>query len=291
MTPVYYALLANISFALAIIFYTSLSKEVSVLWTNAFKAAFAFVAFLLTITLLLGWNPISLKSLGVFLFSGAIGLAIGDLFLLKAFTLIGPARTMILFGFQPLILGAVAYFFFDQDLPINRLIAVLFLIACLIVFSLEQYRTSKEWGFKGILFAFMGMTLDAGGILLTRYAFDESPELHAFEGNFYRCLGALAGFFVLHYSYARIQLFKRFQNLSHKNKILILLSSLLGTYLSLGFYLEAVRVGHLASISAIAITGPFFAAFFESLYHKKWPTKYFAFAFALFLVGFYFLNT
>jgi drug/metabolite transporter (DMT)-like permease len=195
MTAVYFALAANLCFSIAIVLYTQMSFKTSVLWMNTVKGSVAFVCFTLTVSLFFGWHDVAPISVACFFASGCLGLAIGDLFLLKAFTLIGPARTMVLFGFQPLLMAAFAWAIFAQEFPTQKLIAILFLIACLFTFSLERFRANKEWGMKGICIAFAGMFLDAMGILLTRYAFDSSENLHAFEGNAYRCLGALMGFF------------------------------------------------------------------------------------------------
>lgn len=290
MSAIYFALAANLCFSVAIILYTQISQQTSVLWMNTVKGSIAFVCFTLTVSILFGWNPVQTNSVVAFLISGCIGLAIGDLFLLKAFTLIGPARTMVLFGFQPLLMAGFAYFFFDQGMPLNKFFAVIFLIGCLFLFSYERFRANKEWGLRGIGFAFMGMFLDACGILLTRYGFDQTEGLHAFEGNAYRCAGALIGFALASKLYQPIQFRHYFEKLNGKLRGLLIVGSILGTFMSLGFYLEAIKTGHLASITGISITGPIFSALFESLYFRRKPTVWFMAAFSLFLVGFYFLN-
>jgi drug/metabolite transporter (DMT)-like permease len=290
MTPVYFALASNLAFSVAILIFTSFSLRTSVLWTNCFKALVAFIAFFLSVSLFAGWSDIAWSPLLAFLTSGLIGLALGDMFLLKGFTLIGPSRSMVLFGFQPLFLAVAARVLFGQSLDLSRLFAVLFLIACLVSFSYERYVQHKNWGLKGIGCALAAVLLDTVGILMTRFAFDTDPNLHVFEGNAYRCAGALIGFAFLHQWYQKIEFTKHLKRLNAKTLGLILLGSFLGTYLSLALYLQAIKTGHLASISAIAITGPFFAAILEHVYLKKWPSKSFALAFVFFILGFYFLN-
>lgn len=237
-----------------------------------------------------GFHSISSIPLLAFFVSGAIGLALGDIFLIKAFTIIGPSRTMVLFGFQPLIMAIFAYILFNQPVSSNKLVAVIFLIGCLLCFSIERFKENKSWGMKGILYAFIGVFLDASGILLTRYSFDHSPHVHVFEGNFYRCIGALLAFFVLNFFYKKVNLVSTFNILSLKDKWTILFASFLGTFLPLALYLNAIKGGHLASVTAIAITGPFFSAIFEHLYFKKRPTKFFVLSLILFICGFFLLN-
>lgn len=279
---------ATLSFSTSSLVFAEYSKRVSVLWMNCFKATVAFCALAITITLVTGFNPISTASLGGLALSGLIGLNIGDLFLLSAFTRLGAARTLILFGFQPLMVGLSAALLFDQPFDPSRLIAVVFLIGCLVTFSLERYRTEKKWELTGLLHALAGVVLDTCGVLLTRASFGDSPDVTPIEGNFYRCFGALVGFAVM----ARFQPINLIQGLVQwptKTRTLLIVASLGGTYLSLLLYLSAVKIGHLASISAIAITGPIFATAIECFLYRKLPSRYLMVAFAFFCAGFYIL--
>ena len=124
----------------------------------------------------------------------------------------------------------------------------------------------------------------AGGIILTRLAFDSQKALTSMEGNFYRCLGALFAFFLFS-RWRPLDLYKNFSILSSKLKGLALIGSLIGTFLSLALYLKALQTGHLATLSGLAITGTIFAAFFECLLERRWPSKYLLISFCFFLFG------
>lgn len=283
-----FALGATLCFASASLVYAEYSKRVSVLWMNCFKASIAFVALAVTVPVFSGWHAPSILTVAGLMLSGLIGLNIGDLFLLSAFTRVGVARTLILFGFQPLLVGIAAYFLFDQELDPKRLLAVLFLIACLFTFSLERYRTEKRWEFKGLFYALLGVALDTCGILITRAAFGESPAVTPMEGHFYRCLGALVGFAAMS-QIKPFGLIEGFRQWTPKVRTLLITAGLGGTYLSLLLYLSALKIGHLASVSSIAITGPMFATVLESLVHRKPPSRYLIVAFVFFCIGFYIL--
>ncbi len=235
----------------------------------------------------------------VLILSGVIGLGIGDLFLLGAFVRIGVSRTLMLYGFQPLLLGLGASLFFDQSFDTRRLVAIAFLIGCLFIFSLERYRETKSWEIRGLVMALIGVSMDSAGVLLTRYAFEHSPLTQPLEGHFIRCVGALLSYaavaFLIHTrrwwtkSSDRtpvIGLIENFKRFDSKSRALLLLGCFGGTYLSLCLYLTAIQIGHLASISAIAITGPMFAALLEALLLKRRPSPYLLVAFALFASGF-----
>jgi drug/metabolite transporter (DMT)-like permease len=281
------ALGATLSFATSSLIYAEYSKRVSVLWMNCFKSLIAFIALTLTIPIFTdGWHHAKLTAIGGLMLSGLIGLNIGDLFLLSAFTRLGVARTLILFGFQPLFVGIAAFYLFDQPLDSSRFIAVIFLIACLFTFSLERYRAARRWELKGLFYALMGVLLDTVGVLLTRASFTASPEISPMEGHFYRCLGALIGFAVISFTFRKVQLFQNFNQWTPRVRTLLIAASLGGTYFSLILYLSAVKIGHLASISSIAITGPMFATTLECLVHRKAPSKYLIAAFVFFCIGF-----
>lgn len=301
--PYFLTLGATLSFSSASLVFARFSRSVSVLWMNTAKAAVAFT--LLCVTLPIIWwftgtfTAPSAISTQLLLVSGAVGLGVGDLFLLDAFVRIGVSRTLMLYGFQPLILGLGAALFFNQTFDSHRLLAIAFLIACLMVFSLERYRETRSWEVRGLIMAIIGVSMDSGGVLLTRYAFEQSPLTQPLEGHLVRCIGALLSYAVialLIHLRRRIQrssertpvvgLIVNFRRFDLKSRALILLGCFGGTYLSLCLYLTAIQIGHLASIAAISITGPMFAALLESLIAKKRPSRYLFAAFIFFLSGF-----
>lgn len=275
---------SNLSFALGSQVFAHYSRSIGSLWMNLFKASIAFTAFALTITFITGWHEVQIYDIGLLIFSGMIGLGIGDVFLLRSFSEMGPGRTLILFGFQPLILGTFGYFMFNQQLDVEKLWAISFFILCIVTFSIESFRKDRHWQIKGILMAFTGMLLDALGMVLTRLSFDNNSLLTPLEGNFYRCFGAILIFY-LWSLYRPIGLFRKYKALTHRGKYMVVMGSLLGTYLSLGLYLMALQKAHLASLSGIAITGTIFSSVFECFLAKKWPSKYLVIAFIFFLMG------
>lgn len=105
------------------------------------------------------------------------------------------------------------------------------------------------------------------------------------EGNFFRCLGASTGFLVLNL-FKPLRITDLWLDLSKKSRWVIVFASLSGTFLSLLLYLSAVRIGHLATVSGIAITGPLFAGIIECLTQRRWPSRYLIMSFLLFAVGF-----
>lgn len=284
----FYALASNFCFALGSQFFTHYSRKVSSVWMNAYKAVLACILFSATVFLTLDLAPIEPLGIALFALSGFMGLGLGDIFLLKAFADLGPGRTLILFGFQPLLLGLFARIFFGQPMDTTKFAAIACFIAIVVLFAHESWRRDRHFGTKGLLIALTGIVLDAAGVVITRHVFDSYPLVHALEGNMYRCFGAVLFFVML--SFIRpFSFFDRLKQMPWKSRGFVSLGAVLGTFLSLGFFLKAVQTGHLASVSGVAITGTLFSSAFECLWERKWPTKTLWVALGLFLSGSYLL--
>jgi drug/metabolite transporter (DMT)-like permease len=284
-----FAFAANLSFAIGVQFFTHYARRISSLWVNCFKGLVAALLFAATVLLQGGFHQVGAGSAALFGLSGLLGLGLADIFLIKAFSLMGPGRTMMLFGFQPLIIGVVSYFAFGQAIDARKLYAILFFVVCLFIFSLESFRKQGHWNARASLFALGGVALDGVGVLITRYAFNNSPGIGTTEGNFYRACGALLLFAAL----SRLKPFhfvEKFKGLSRPALFWITLGSVAGTYMSLMFYLSAIRYsGALAAVSGIAITGTLFASLFECLAERRLPSGYLLVSLVFFLGGMAFL--
>jgi drug/metabolite transporter (DMT)-like permease len=284
-----YALGSALTFSISTIIYTAYSEKISVLWMNTLKAVTALLGTVIFLLLTAGFQTLPVQSIFAFVSSGLIGLNIGDIFMLTAFKRIGPGRTMMLWGFQPIFMGVASYFFFGQGLSLNKLSAIAFLMACLFVISYEKYKQIGHWELRGLFYALVGVSLDATGILLSRYGFDQGPgEIQVMQGHFFRCVGAVLGFSVIGY-FRPFHFFHNFIKLDRKDKSLSILGGFLGTFLALWFYLSAVKIGHLPSVAAIGVASPVFASVFESIYLGRKPTLTWLTAFVFFLVGFFIL--
>ena len=287
MLAYFFALGSNISWGLASQSYALFSKKISPVWTNMFKGICAGILFGLTVIIAGGFKPISLSAVGLFLLSGFIGLGFGDIFTFQAYSVIGPSRTTMISSFRILFVGVLGYFFFGQEVSPSRFVSIIFLIACIFIFALEGYRKTAKWQWGAMTMALIGMLLDSVAVITSRAAFDISA-VNAVEANAYRCMGAVAGFIILARA-MKINFFAKINKLSRRALFFITAGSVIGTYLGLIFYLEAIKRGNLATVSAICATGVVFTAFFECLFEKKWPSKYLMAAFCCLSCAMYFL--
>ena len=83
-----------------------------------------------------------------------------------------------------------------------------------------------------------------------------------------------------------LKLLAPFKSLTSRERWLAVFSGFLGTFVALGFYLQAIRLGQLSIISAIAGTSPLLATLFEIYRGRKRMSAYLAIATLFFLIGF-----
>lgn len=291
--PYFLAIIGSSLFASASVVFAHYASQASSAWVVAFKNKVGILGFAIA-TLLIGvfqgvdrvipTNP----SIICFVASGMMGLLIGDLFLFNAFHRIGSARTLMIFNFQPLLMSIGAYLFLKQTLNIGQMIALAFFMSCVFVISYERYRTEGSWEIRGILFAFIGVTLDCIGIITTRIGFEHSPGLSPFSANLFRFIGGIAAFLLVSRFYD-FKLFSTFKAMNRKSRMVITIAAFSAGFMSLSLWLMAIQVGNLGSLAGVAAFSPIASAAFEAVYSKKKPTRSFLIAISLFLTGFLFL--
>lgn len=277
---------ANLTYSTASMVFSVYAKRFSSMWINQVKVFTAFLAFLVAMIFSDQLVSVSPTVISLLILSGFAGLCVGDIFLFKAFTTLGPARSLVLYSFQPLMLGIYGYFFLGQFFSLNQTLAVICMIVCIFIFMLERNKTTGSWDPKSFVWAFLGITLDAIGVMMTREAYELNSGLETFQVNVIRCIGALAGFFLISpKSYLIVA--TDVWNLRKREISLLLGSAICGCFISLTLYLAALKYAHVGTLTAIAITGPVWVSMLECLYHKRLPNFYLIGAFIFFLTGFY----
>lgn len=280
------ALTANMVFAFASTLFTDFSREVSGKWINCFKLCAATLCFL--VTAFVFRQPVSPETAAVYFLSGAIGLFLADHFLCEAFAKIGSARTLMIFSFAPLFVACWCYLFFGEKLDTQKFVAIIFFMACVFTISLEKLRQEGEWEVAGLVLAFSGVILDGLANTVTSYGFRNSPTDGVFTVCALRALGAFSAFLLLS-PFLKVNLIGNFKKLSDRKKYIAIFASFLGAYLSLTFWISAVKIGDLTTLIALSGLTPLLAGLFEILRGKTKATRYLFIAFLFFALGFYFL--
>ena len=277
---------ANLAYSTASMVFTIYAKRFSSMWINQVKVLVAFVAFVLAMVFSQKMVSVSTYPFLLLLLSGLSGLCIGDIFLFRAFTTLGAGRSLVLYSFQPLMVGIYGYFFLNQLFSLNQTLAVICMMICIFIFMLERNRSTGSWDMKSFMWAFLGITLDAFGVMLTRSAYEMEPGLETFQVNLIRCLGALVGFLLISPK-SYVTVFKDVISLRKREQSLLFASAFCGCFISLTLYLAALKYAHVGTLTSIAITGPVWVSLLECAYYRRWPNLFLLGAFAFFLTGFY----
>ena len=90
----------------------------------------------------------------------------------------------------------------------------MFMTLCLFTISLEYFKKSGTWQLDGLIAGLFAIILDAVGIFLTRYGFENSKGISAIEVNAIRCVGALIGFFLIYFFKEKISFTPTWRRLS-----------------------------------------------------------------------------
>ncbi len=277
---------ANLAYSTSSMVFSLYARRFSSMWINQVKVFTAFLAFVVAMLISGRMVPVSGYSTAMLLLSGVAGLCLGDLFLFRAFTTLGAGRSLVLYSFQPLMLGIYGYFFLSQIFSVNQTLAVVCMVICIFIFMLERNQSTGSWDFKSFTWAFIGISLDAVGVMLTRSAYEADPSLETFQVNVIRCVGALVGFLLIGpKSYLIVA--KDVMGLKKRDQSLLFGSAITGCFLSLTMYLAALKYAHVGTLTSIAITGPVWVSMLECVYYKRWPNFYLLAAFSCFLTGFY----
>lgn len=282
-----FALLANLTFSSASLIYTSYSQRFSSLWMNTMKTGVALVATSLAVPLWWPLFPIESSVILVLMLSGFVGLMLGDWFLLGGFTRLGAGPVLMLFAFQPLMLAAWESQYFEATFSTQQLGAMGCLIGCLVLFSMDQKKRTDSWNIPGFLLGIAAVALDGSGVILSKWVFESHPDFAPGKSHLFRCAGALLGFAIVwKVAPQRYGFWAPFKGLTSKAKATVVGASFVGTFMSLLFYLWALKWGEMALVSSVAVTGPLFASFLEHVVRKAWPTVWMWLATVLFLLGF-----
>lgn len=281
-----YAIGANLTFSTAGLIYSFYARKFSPIWIGQVKVTVATIAFILAFFLAENFVPLSSTAFILLFLSGLGGLCVGDILLFRAFATLGAARSLVLFSFQPLLLGVYGFFFLDQIFTVNQTIAVLCMIVCVYVFMMERKGLTGSWDTRSFLWAFGAICLDAFGVMLTRTAYEMTPGLETYEVNIVRCFGALAGFFLIKPSSFKL-IVGDLRKLKLKENFIIIGSGVGGCFIALALYLAALKHAHVGTLTAISITGPVWVSLLECLYHRRLPNRFLSVAFIFFLAGFY----
>jgi len=189
--------------------------------------------------------------------SGLVGFLFGDLFLFKAFTIIGSRFAMLIMSLAPPITAFFGWLILDEKLTLfNYLGMVLTLTGiCIAIFNRDIENTNKislKLAPKGILFALAGATGQALGLVLSKFGM---KDYNPFAATQIRIIAGIFGFVVLVTILNRWKnVFQAFNHIKAMKGITT--GAFFGPFLGVSFSLLAIRYTETGIASTIMTLVP-----------------------------------
>ncbi len=182
------------------LFFTSAGRRIGSYWVNKFRIPVAII--LLGTTLLITTGrliPLGVTSSAYYylIISGIIGLTIGDTFLFRAFVILGPRLTLLIFTTSPIITAISAWFLIDETLGILAVTGIAITLSGIAWVTAERRfntdTTPNNYADKGsktsgVMLALGGSACQSVGLVLAKAGMQDG--LDPLPATFIRMLAA-----------------------------------------------------------------------------------------------------
>jgi drug/metabolite transporter (DMT)-like permease len=278
------AFMSSLLWGIATQLYSNFVKKLKVYRFVLYKSIIAFVLFSVSSFLMKESFFPKLETLPWLFISGFIGFGIADLLIFYSYSSIGPYRTLMIKSFTPTFVAIFSYFILGKVLPLEKAIGILLIILCLIFLAYDQKKANKHFSWNLILYALIGVFFDSLGVVFSKKAFMIDENLTSMNANVFRIIPAIIFLFIL-LKFKKLNF--NFFKLNRKTKSLVILSSTLGTFLALFFYLYAIskKGFHPSTIVALTSLAPILASIYEHIVEKRRPNRYFFLATFTMVIG------
>jgi drug/metabolite transporter (DMT)-like permease len=170
--------------------------------------------------------------------SGLVGFVIGDLFLFKAFTVIGSRLSMLIMTLVPPIAALTGWLLMGEMLSWLNVAGMALTLSGIAMVILHKHRASKasleKIPLTGLLFALGGAAGQAVGLVLSKYGMG---EFDPFAATQIRVMAGIAGFTIV------VSIFRRW----------LAVKKATGDYKALGLMLIGATFGPFLGVSASLI--------------------------------------
>lgn len=266
-----FALGTAILWAFTAMLFTSAANRIGTFMLNFTRLCFASVYLIITILIIGNIEFPSIYQIFMLTVSGFIGLVIGDTFLFKSYTIMGPRITSLVFSLYPAIGALSAYLIFQESLSVYSIFGMLLTIAGISIVVLnkkENFNEKITINKKGIIFAIIAGMGQAFGLIFAKFALQEStinPLMASLVRNFTSVI-----------MYIPLLIFlKRWRNpipIIFKDKktfSIVAAGSFVGPYLGITFSLLAIEHTHIGIASSIMSTVPILLLPLSVFFYKE----------------------
>ena len=243
------ALLAALSWAVAVILFKKSGEMVHPIALNVFKNVLAFGLFIPTLWVVTG-TLIHRASIGdylLLLLSGALGIGIADTLFFESLNILGAGRSAIVScTYSPFIIAG-SMLWLDESLRAGQLAGVLMIISAVVTITRDQtaHRLGQRSVLWGVMLGVLSQAISAFGVVLFKPILNRSPLLWVTEVRLIGGLVVLAVALAFH----RLRMPILRSVLSSERRWYTISATLVGSYLSMMFWLGGMKYT-LASVAA-----------------------------------------
>ena len=270
------ALLAALSWSIASIISTDITRKIGSLSFNRLRLIFVSMMLITYSSIDNSWSSIKVDYLNLIILSGLIGILLGDSFLFIALRRIGPRRNNILFSLAAPFTVILNILILQQKMNLSEI------VGCIIVFigvviaiaygsnKLNNHRWEKiEGSIKiGILMGIMAAFCQAVGLIMMKPILNLGADPIA-TAAIRTSISAIIISFTFFYN---IKSFNN-KNIYNFNIIIkIIISGFLGMALGMSLLLIALQKADAGIVATLSSTGPIMILLILWLTTKKIPT-------------------
>ena len=270
MTGELAALGTALCWTITVISFEAAGKRVGALSVNIIRL-FLGLLFLSLYSMITRGVPLPLDATGHQWFwlglSGVTGFVIGDLFLFRAFILIGGRITMVIYALVPPVTALAGWFLLGETLTLKQWLGITLTVTgiCMVILIKKKSRMKLAHPMKGILFAAGGTLGQAAGLVLSKHGLE---GYDAFAATQIRIIAAIAAFALIVPIAGLTGSIKAALNNSRAMG-LTSLGAFFGPFLGVSLSLVAVSLIEVGVASTIMAMVPVFIIFPEVLFMGK----------------------
>jgi drug/metabolite transporter (DMT)-like permease len=251
------ALSAALLWSFTAFIFSAVQAKIGAVMLNIIRCALAAVYLGATILVFqIEFNPSILQVVYLSL-SGIIGLIIGDSFLFKSYSFVGPRIGMLVHSSNPIMAALLAFIFFSESLTFLSVIGIFITLAgiSLVIIQRDNSSDVKNKTANGVIFAFIGALGQAVGLIFVKLAFIDG-EIHSLSATFIRMISSFViflpiGLFTKRFSNPALNLFR-----DKKLLRLIFIGSVIGPFLGITLSIVSIEYAKIGVASTIMSTVP-----------------------------------
>lgn len=263
-----YALLASFLWSLSAVLFERLGKKIRPIEMNLLKGTFA--AILLSATLfflrepLTGLNPLGLV---VLVISGAVGIGIGDTAYFEALKDLGARQTLLLGTLAPPMAALLALIFLREALQPIAWLGILITVGGVAWVIAEQKKSNgivpsaassvERNVARGVAFGVLASLSQAGGLVLSRYAFSFTTVSSLQSAILRLVAGSVVLFVWIKFKKQPLGEWRKIKP-AWRTWVMVIAGSLVGTYMCIWLQQVAVKLSPAGIAQTLLATSPLF---------------------------------